>query len=104
MAPEVLRGQPYDAKADAWSAGCVLHELCTLRRTFDAPNLGAVTLRILKCVALLCVRTHTPSQRTDPTHDQCTHTVARLRRCPSSTAPICARWCKACYSASRPSA
>ncbi len=46
MAPEIYRGevrvhalfadsQAYDEKCDLFSAGCVLHELCNLTRTFD---------------------------------------------------------------------
>ena len=27
--------QPYGAKTDVWAAGCVLYELCTLRRPFE---------------------------------------------------------------------
>ena len=29
MAPEILRGQDYDEKADIWSMGCVVYELNT---------------------------------------------------------------------------
>lgn len=36
MAPEVFRGEPYNAAADVWSAGCLLVELLT----GDAPNYG----------------------------------------------------------------
>ena len=35
MAPEILDGQPYDHRADLWSLGCVIYELCTLTRAFD---------------------------------------------------------------------
>ena len=34
MAPEILDDQPYNHKADLWSLGCVLYELCTLERPF----------------------------------------------------------------------
>ena len=34
MAPEILDEQPYNHKADLWSLGCVLYELCTLKRPF----------------------------------------------------------------------
>lgn len=40
MAPEVLAGQPYGWQADMWSAGCVLNELVTLHRPFNAPDVG----------------------------------------------------------------
>jgi len=29
MAPEVIRGEPYDEKADIWSLGCLMYELLT---------------------------------------------------------------------------
>ena len=34
MAPERHRGERYNHKADMWSLGCILYELCTLRLTF----------------------------------------------------------------------
>ena len=34
MAPEVLRGEPYDQKADMWGIGCVLYELATGKLAF----------------------------------------------------------------------
>ena len=35
MAPEILNGQSYNHRADIWSLGCVLYELCTLKRPFQ---------------------------------------------------------------------
>ncbi|EFO61318.1 Kinase, NEK [Giardia lamblia P15] len=35
-APEALAGEPYGAMADAWSLGCIISEMCTLERLFDA--------------------------------------------------------------------
>lgn len=48
MAPEICEGQDYNAKADVWSLGCVLFELCAAARPFEAPNLGALVLRITR--------------------------------------------------------
>lgn len=38
MAPEILRGDRYDAKADLWSLGAILYELITSRPPFRAQN------------------------------------------------------------------
>ena len=38
MAPEILRYERYDAKADLWSVGTVLHEMVTGRPPFKASN------------------------------------------------------------------
>ncbi|KAI9317365.1 kinase-like domain-containing protein, partial [Zopfochytrium polystomum] len=38
MAPEILRGDRYDAKADLWSVGAVLYETLTGRPPFKAQN------------------------------------------------------------------
>lgn len=38
MAPEILRYEKYDAKADLWSVGAVLYEMATGRPPFRAQN------------------------------------------------------------------
>ncbi|KAH7883091.1 kinase-like protein [Phlebopus sp. FC_14] len=38
MAPEILRYEKYDAKADLWSVGAVLYEMCVGRPPFRAQN------------------------------------------------------------------
>ncbi|KAI9593623.1 kinase-like domain-containing protein [Syncephalis fuscata] len=38
MAPEILRYEKYDAKADLWSVGAVLYEMCCGRPPFRAHN------------------------------------------------------------------
>lgn len=38
MAPEILRYEKYDAKADLWSLGSVLYEMCVGRPPFRATN------------------------------------------------------------------
>ena len=40
MAPEVLKGIPYDSKADMWSIGVILYELITLNKPFEAETLA----------------------------------------------------------------
>ena len=41
MAPEVVQGRKYDHRADLWSLGCVLYELCGLEKAFSG-NLAHV--------------------------------------------------------------
>mmetsp|Transcript_19043 Transcript_19043/g.41987 ORF Transcript_19043/g.41987 Transcript_19043/m.41987 type:complete len:625 (-) Transcript_19043:60-1934(-) len=38
MAPEILRHEPYDAKADLWSVGAILYELLLGRTPFSGSN------------------------------------------------------------------
>ena len=42
--------QPYDWKADVWSAGCVLYELAALHRPFSGCSMPAVVVKILRGV------------------------------------------------------
>ena len=47
MAPEQLRDEPVDRRADIWAAGVVLWEALTGRRLFAADNPGATIQKIL---------------------------------------------------------
>jgi len=47
MAPEVIDGQPIDARADLFSLGTILYWLATGKLPFDAPNPSALFKRIL---------------------------------------------------------
>jgi len=47
MAPEVLRGEPGDARADLYSFGVVLFELTTGHRPFPGPTIRALMAQIL---------------------------------------------------------
>ncbi|XP_078516046.1 serine/threonine-protein kinase Nek9 isoform X1 [Lissotriton helveticus] len=38
MSPEICQGVKYSFKSDIWAVGCVIFELLTLTRTFDATN------------------------------------------------------------------
>ena len=47
LAPEICNGSPYDIKADAWSLGCIIYEMVTLQRLFEAESLSGVMACIL---------------------------------------------------------
>ncbi|HET7698425.1 MAG TPA: protein kinase [Vicinamibacterales bacterium] len=47
MAPEQIEGHEADARADVWAFGCVLYEMLTGRRAFDAPTHASVIAAIL---------------------------------------------------------
>ncbi|KAG7667659.1 hypothetical protein Ndes2526B_g01957 [Nannochloris sp. 'desiccata'] len=47
FSPELISDQPYNKKSDVWAAGCVLYELCALKRPFQANSVSAVCVKIL---------------------------------------------------------
>ncbi|XP_063229975.1 serine/threonine-protein kinase Nek8-like [Bacillus rossius redtenbacheri] len=48
MSPELCQGQHYNAKSDIWALGCVLYEMLTLRKAFQAPTLAALVMKIMQ--------------------------------------------------------
>ena len=48
MSPEVCQSQPYSYASDVWALGCVLYELLTLTKPFDADNLLGLVWKIVK--------------------------------------------------------
>lgn len=42
MSPEVVRGEPYNAKSDMWALGCVLYELTTFKKPFDSTTVAGL--------------------------------------------------------------
>ena len=48
LSPELCEGKPYNQKSDIWALGCVLYEMLTLKRAFEAPTLPAVVLKIMR--------------------------------------------------------
>lgn len=48
MSPEQFRFKPYNYKTDIWALGCLLYEMCNLRHAFDAQNLSALSVKVLK--------------------------------------------------------
>jgi serine/threonine-protein kinase len=47
MSPEQGRGETVDRQTDVWAFGCLMYELLTGRRAFDAPTLGDTLVAIL---------------------------------------------------------
>ena len=47
MAPEACQSEPYTSKSDVWALGCILYELCTLRKAFEADNLLSLVFKIV---------------------------------------------------------
>ena len=35
VSPEVLKGEGFNEKADVWALGCILYELCCVKKLFD---------------------------------------------------------------------
>jgi alpha-beta hydrolase superfamily lysophospholipase len=48
MAPEQLEGRDADARCDLWALGCLLYEMATGRRAFDAPSQASLISAIMK--------------------------------------------------------
>lgn len=49
-APEIYMQQNYDHKADIWSLGCVIYELCTGRKAFDSSSVEMLKEKIINGV------------------------------------------------------
>lgn len=47
MSPELFQNLPYNYKSDVWALGCVLYELCNLRRPFDAQFEPGLIMKVL---------------------------------------------------------
>ena len=48
MSPEVCQSSKYTYKADVWSLGVVLYELCCGKRPFNADNLLGLVYKIVE--------------------------------------------------------
>lgn len=47
FSPEMCEGRNYDEKSDIWAIGCVLGEMCCLKKAFSAGNLSELVHKIM---------------------------------------------------------
>ena len=47
LSPEICSGFKYDYKSDLWMLGCILYELCALKRPFEGESLHTVISSIM---------------------------------------------------------
>ncbi|XP_077978280.1 serine/threonine-protein kinase Nek10-like [Glandiceps talaboti] len=46
--PEIIQSLPYGEKADVWSIGCILYEMCTLHPAFHTSNMLILATKIVE--------------------------------------------------------
>lgn len=54
MSPELCQGVKYNFKSDIWAMGCVIFEVLTLTRTFDA-TVCALLILYPHCLIHICL-------------------------------------------------
>ncbi|KFB45752.1 AGAP006872-PA-like protein [Anopheles sinensis] len=47
FSPEMCEGKVYDEKSDIWALGCILGEMCCLKKAFVASNLSELVTKIM---------------------------------------------------------
>ena len=47
LSPEICEGRPYNVKSDIWSLGCVLYELCALKKPFESNCINGLIIKII---------------------------------------------------------
>lgn len=48
ISPELCVAKPYNQKSDIWALGCMLYELMTLKKAFEAQSLPALVMKIVQ--------------------------------------------------------
>uniref|UniRef100_A0A8R1EA51 Protein kinase domain-containing protein n=2 Tax=Caenorhabditis japonica TaxID=281687 RepID=A0A8R1EA51_CAEJA len=49
ISPEMCSGVSYNEKSDMWALGCILYEMCCLKKAFEGDNLPALVNNIMTC-------------------------------------------------------
>lgn len=47
ISPEMCSGVSYNEKSDMWALGCILYEMCCLKKAFEGDNLPALVNSIM---------------------------------------------------------
>lgn len=48
LSPEVWNNEPYNSQTDIWSLGCILYELCSLKRPFTARDANQLYAKVMR--------------------------------------------------------
>jgi serine/threonine protein kinase len=48
LAPEVWNGETYGPKADVWSLGCLLYEMCMKRTPFEGRSVASICAKVMR--------------------------------------------------------
>jgi NIMA (never in mitosis gene a)-related kinase len=48
MSPEMIKNNPYNFKADIWSLGVVIYEICCLKTPFESNNFAELAMKIIR--------------------------------------------------------
>ena len=46
LSPELVQSEPYNEKADIWAAGCILHQMASLKPPFHSSNMLALAKKV----------------------------------------------------------
>ena len=50
VSPELVNEEKYSYKSDVWAIGCILYELCYLKRAYDGKNMIEIVSKICQDV------------------------------------------------------
>ncbi|XP_035788563.1 serine/threonine-protein kinase Nek8-like [Anopheles albimanus] len=63
FSPEMCEGKTYDEKSDIWALGCILGEMCCLKKAFTAANLSELVSKIMSAEYVPLSDSYSPSLR-----------------------------------------